>query len=109
MRQNVEVAPDADGIRLIVCTGVFDYDTLGPLRAAGAAAAADPAVRQIALDLTGVTLADSSMLGELLFLLRTGRLLLVGGVPRALDWMFDLTGVRELFPLVGRDVVRRAV
>ncbi|MFF4324073.1 STAS domain-containing protein [Streptomyces sp. NPDC001568] len=109
MGQEVEVAPDVDGVRLVMCTGVFEYETLGPLRDAGAAAAADPAVRQIALDLTGVTHADSSMLSELLFLQRTGRLCLVGNVPQALDRLFDVTGVRELFPIVGRDVVARAV
>ncbi|MEU9031160.1 STAS domain-containing protein [Streptomyces sp. NPDC048383] len=109
MGQEVEVAPDADGVRLIVCTGVFEYETLGLLRDAGAAAAADPTVRQIALDLTGVTHADSSMLSELLFMQRTGRLYLVGHVPQALDRLFDLTGVRELFPLIRQGVVARAV
>ncbi|MFB7781149.1 STAS domain-containing protein [Streptomyces vinaceus] len=109
MSQQVVVAPDAAGVRLIVCTGVFEYESLDPLRDAGAAAAADPTVRQIALDLSRVTLADSSMLSELLFLLRTGRLVLVGHIPRALDRLFDLTGVRDLFPLADAGAVARTV
>ncbi|WP_411103819.1 STAS domain-containing protein [Streptomyces sp. cmx-4-9] len=109
MEQRVEVAPDVDGVRLITCTGDFDHDTLAPLRAAGAEAASDPTVRWIALDLTGLTLADSSMLSQLLFMLRTGRLVLVNRVPPALDWMFDVTGVRELFPVVGAADLRRAL
>ncbi|MFK0221191.1 STAS domain-containing protein [Streptomyces vinaceus] len=109
MSQQVVVAPDSAGVRLILCRGVFEYESLGPLREAGAAAAADPMVRQIALDLTGVTLADSSMLSELLLLLRTGRLVLVGHVPHALERLFDLTGVRDLFPLVDGSAGARVV
>ncbi|MFJ5811241.1 hypothetical protein [Streptomyces sp. NPDC093093] len=34
MEQQVRVLPDDDGVRVIVCAGEFDADTLGPLEAA---------------------------------------------------------------------------
>ncbi|MFF5706648.1 hypothetical protein ACFY7H_29810 [Streptomyces sp. NPDC012794] len=62
VEQRVEVHCDEPGVRVIVCSGEFGQDVLGPLRAAAEAAVADAAVRWIALDVTGVEFADSTLL-----------------------------------------------
>ncbi|MFD9305423.1 STAS domain-containing protein [Streptomyces sp. NPDC060048] len=98
MELRVRVLPDEDGVRVIVCAGEFDQDTLGSLRAACAAAADHPGLRRIVLDVTRVTFADSAMLNLMLILLRTGRLILAGPVPTRLGRLLDLTGAREVFP-----------
>ncbi|MEU9032692.1 STAS domain-containing protein [Streptomyces sp. NPDC048383] len=97
MAQLVQVLPDEDGVRVIVCRGEFDQDTLGPLKEAGTAAANDPGVRRIILDVTAVTFADSSMLNLMLLLLRTGRLVLAGPLPDRLGRLLDITEARTLF------------
>ncbi|MFD3875748.1 STAS domain-containing protein [Streptomyces sp. NPDC058623] len=97
MEQVVRVLPDEDGVRVIVCGGEFDQDTLGPLREVATAAVDDPGVRRIVLDVTEVTFADSSMLNLMLLLLRSGRLVLAGPVPDRLGMLLDLTEVRALF------------
>ncbi|MFD9359971.1 STAS domain-containing protein [Streptomyces sp. NPDC060031] len=98
MEQQVQVLPDEDGVRVIVCAGEFDQDTLGPLKTASTKAAYDPGVRRIVLDITAVTFADSVTLSLMLHLLRTGRLVLAGPVPPRLDRLLDLTETRDLFP-----------
>ncbi|MEU9031201.1 STAS domain-containing protein [Streptomyces sp. NPDC048383] len=100
MEQRVEVRPDEAGVRVIMCAGEFDQDTIGPLRAAADAALADPAVRRIALDVTGVEFADSTFLNLLLRLRRTGRLVLIGPTPHRLNRVFDLTQAGDLFQVV---------
>ncbi|MFD3544827.1 STAS domain-containing protein [Streptomyces sp. NPDC058655] len=97
MEQRVRVEPDRDGVRLIVCAGDFDQDTLEPLTTAGTAAAGDPGVHRIVLDLRQVTFADSSMLNQMLLLLRTGRLVLAGPLPHQLDRLLVLTETRDMF------------
>ncbi|MFD3807803.1 STAS domain-containing protein [Streptomyces sp. NPDC058611] len=99
MEQQVRVEPDVGGVRVIVCAGEFDQDTLEPFRAVGTAAAADPEVRRIVLDLRRVSFADSSMLNQMLMLLRTGRLVLAGPVPHQLDRLLLLTQARDLFTI----------
>ncbi|MFD9336203.1 STAS domain-containing protein [Streptomyces sp. NPDC060028] len=99
MEQQVRVRPDEDGVRVIVCVGEFDQDTLQPLRESGAQAATDPDVRRIVLDVSQVAFADSSMLNQMLLLLRTGRLVLAGPVPPQLGRLLDLTEARDLFPV----------
>ncbi|MFH8894219.1 hypothetical protein [Streptomyces sp. NPDC017949] len=59
MEQLVQVVPDEGGVRVIVCGGEFDQDTLGLLKEAGTAAVEDPGVRRIVLDVTAVDFADS--------------------------------------------------
>ncbi|MCY0945777.1 MULTISPECIES: STAS domain-containing protein [Streptomyces] len=102
MEQQVEVQVhvlgDEDGVRVIVCAGEFDQETLEPLRAACMAAADDPGVRRIVLDVTQVAFADSSMLNLMVRMLRTGRLVLAGPVPPRLGRLLDLTQARDLFP-----------
>ena len=96
----MEIRPDDAGVRVIVCVGEFDQDTIGPLQAAANAASADPAVRWIALDVTGVEFADSTFLNLLLRLRRTGRLVLIGPTPHRLNRVFDLTQAGDLFQVV---------
>ncbi|MEU3723660.1 STAS domain-containing protein [Streptomyces sp. NPDC031705] len=100
MEQRVEVLSDQRGVRVIICSGEFDQGTLGPLRAAAEAAVGDAAVRWIALDVTGVEFADSTLLNLLLWLLRTGRLVLIGPTPHRLNRVFDLTQAGDLFRVV---------
>ncbi|MGW6821793.1 STAS domain-containing protein [Streptomyces sp. NPDC055005] len=97
MEQQVRVWLDDNGVRVIVCVGDFDADTLGPLKAAATAAAEDLGVRRIVLDATGVTFADSSMLNVMILLLNTGRLVLAGTVPPQLGRLLDVTQAGQLF------------
>ncbi|MFD5892016.1 STAS domain-containing protein [Streptomyces sp. NPDC060334] len=99
MEQEVLVLPDeGDGVRVIACAGEFDQDTLEAFRKAGGPAVADPAVRRIVLDVSRLTFADSSMLNEMLRLLRSGRLVLAGPLPPSLERVFELTQAGSLFP-----------
>ncbi|MFD3940765.1 STAS domain-containing protein [Streptomyces sp. NPDC058611] len=98
MEQQVRVLRDEDGVRVIVCTGDFDQDTLGPLDQACTAAVDAPGVRRIVLDVTQVGFADSSMLNLIIRILRTGRLVMAGPVPPQLGWLLDLTQVRAVLP-----------
>ncbi|MFD3871875.1 STAS domain-containing protein [Streptomyces sp. NPDC058623] len=100
MEKQVRVLPDAGGVRVIVCEGDFDADSIESLRSAGRAALTDPGLRRIAVDVKGLTFADSSVLNELVLLLRSGRLVLVGPLPRQLVRLFDLTGTTDLFTVV---------
>ncbi|MFJ6793631.1 STAS domain-containing protein [Streptomyces sp. NPDC091268] len=97
MEQQVRVQPDEAGVRVIVCAGEFDQDTLEPFREACGQAAADPEVRRVVLDVSQVGFADSSMLNQMLILLRTGRLVLAGPLPPQLGRLLDLTEARSLF------------
>lgn len=108
MGQQVRVEPDRDGVRIIACTGEFEYGALGPLKAAGEAAAADPSVCRIVLDVRGVTFADSSMLAQILLMLRTGRLVLAGPLPPQLDRRLNLTRVRDMFTIADGTAAVRA-
>ncbi|MER5872897.1 STAS domain-containing protein [Streptomyces sp. NPDC002044] len=109
MGQQVRVESGTDGIRIIACTGEFEYGALGPLRTAAEAAAADPEVRRIVLDVRGVTFADSSMLALMLFMLRTGRLVLAGPLPPQLDRRLSLTMMRDLFTVTDGSTAVRAL
>lgn len=98
MEQQVRVLPDEDGVRVIVCGGDFDQDTLEPLTQACTAAESDPGVRRIVLDITEVDFADSSMLNLMVRMLRTGRLIAAGPVPPRLGRLLDLTQLRAVLP-----------
>ncbi|MFD3328018.1 STAS domain-containing protein [Streptomyces sp. NPDC058701] len=107
MEQQVRVLPDEGGVRVIVCAGDFDQDTLEPLDQACADAEDDPGVRRIVLDVTRVDFADSSMLNLMVRVLRTGRLVVAGPVPPRLGRLLDLTQVRDLLPTAdGIDAAR---
>ncbi|MCX5079366.1 STAS domain-containing protein [Streptomyces sp. NBC_00513] len=97
MEQQVRVLPDENGVRVIVCVGDFDAETLGSLKAASTAAIDDPRVRRIVLDVGAITFADSSMLNVMILLLNTGRLVLAGTVPPQLGRLLDVTQAGQLF------------
>ncbi|MFD3809191.1 STAS domain-containing protein [Streptomyces sp. NPDC058611] len=99
--QQVLVLPDQnDGIRVIVCAGEFDQQTLGAIHEAGAAAIPDPAIRRIVLDVSRITFADSSMLNEMFRLRRGSDLVLVGPLPASLERVLELTQAHTLFQVV---------
>ncbi|MFD3544842.1 STAS domain-containing protein [Streptomyces sp. NPDC058655] len=107
MEQQVRVLPDEDGVRVIVCVGDFDQDTLRPLHQACTDAVDDPGVRRIVLDVTGIDFADSSMLNLMIRMLRTGCLVVAGPVPPRLGRLLDLTQVRAVLPTAdGIDAAR---
>ncbi|WP_150521109.1 STAS domain-containing protein [Streptomyces subrutilus] len=94
-------------MRVIVCVGEFDQDTLGPLREAGAAAVADPSIRRTVLDVSRAAFADSAMLNQMLRLLRHGRLVLAGPLPGSLARTWEVTEADRLFPTAdGVDAAR---
>lgn len=102
MEQDVVVLPDeGDGVRVIACSGDFDQATLEPLRQACAPAVADSAVRRIVLDVSRVTFVDSSMLDAMLYLQRSGRLILAGPLPRLLAQVLEITQADQLFTTAG--------
>ncbi|MGW7344605.1 STAS domain-containing protein [Streptomyces sp. NPDC054854] len=100
METQVRVLPDVDGVRVIVCAGEFDLDTVGPLRSATDQAVVDPDLRRIVVDVAGLTFADSSVLNQLMRLLRTGRLVVAGPLPPQLVRLFDVTGVGPVITVV---------
>ncbi|MFF3215540.1 STAS domain-containing protein [Streptomyces sp. NPDC002886] len=108
MEQQVRVLPDEDGVRVIVCAGDFDQDTLAPLDQACTQAADDPGVRRIVLDVTRVAFADSSMLNLMVRMLHTDRLVVAGPVPEQLGRLLDLTQVRGILRITddGIDAAR---
>ncbi len=107
MEQQVRVLPDEGGVRVIVCVGDFDQDTLEPLGQACTDAEDDQGERRIVLDVTGVDFADSSLLNLMVRVLRTGRLVVAGPVPPRLGRLLDLTQVRGLLPTTdGIDAAR---
>ncbi|MFD3809199.1 STAS domain-containing protein [Streptomyces sp. NPDC058611] len=102
MEREVLALPDeGDGVRVITCAGEFDLATQQPLRQACDPALNDRAIRRIVLDVSRITFADSSMLNTMLRLLRTGRLVLAGPLPRSLTRVLDPFHVRDLFPTAG--------
>ncbi|MDJ0384559.1 STAS domain-containing protein [Streptomyces sp. G-G2] len=100
MEQRVQVLPDEGRVRVIVCAGEFDQESIVPLAEAAEAAVGDPGVRCIALDVTGVEFADSTLLNLLLRLRRTGRLVLIGPTPHRLNRIFGLPQAGDLFQVV---------
>ncbi|MGW6882841.1 STAS domain-containing protein [Streptomyces goshikiensis] len=109
MKQHVTVLPDIDGVRVITCTGEYDQDTLAPFRQAVDQAVADP-VRRIVVDVSGIAFADSSMLNEMVRLLRTGcPLVLAGPLPPQLARLFELTSAHQIFTITDSVDAARAL
>lgn len=91
----VTVQPDRDGQRVVRCAGVFDYNTLAPLRTVCDAALAEAGVERLALDLRDVTFGDSTFLNLLLSFDAATDLRLIGPLPRQLGRLLAVTGTRE--------------
>ncbi|MFF3215647.1 STAS domain-containing protein [Streptomyces sp. NPDC002886] len=97
MKPTVTVLPDRGGLRVVRCAGEFDADTEGQLQAACEAAVAASGVDRLALDVRGVTFADSSFLNLLLTVRAQCDLLLLGPLPRQLARLLEMTGANLLF------------
>ncbi|MFJ5811300.1 STAS domain-containing protein [Streptomyces sp. NPDC093093] len=91
--------PDHDGLRVVQCSGEFDADTEGVLDAACDEAVAAPGVERLALDVRGVTFADSSFLNLLLRVRGACDLVLLGPLPPQLARLLEMTGANLLFTI----------
>ncbi|MER5567250.1 STAS domain-containing protein [Streptomyces goshikiensis] len=99
MEPTVTVLPDYDGLRVVQCSGEFDADTEGVLDAACDEAIAAAGVERLALDVRGVTFADSSFLNLLLRVHGVCDLLLLGPLPPQLARLLEMTGANLLFAI----------
>ncbi|MCZ7374003.1 STAS domain-containing protein [Micromonospora sp. WMMC250] len=82
---------DAGHVRLRL-TGDLDFDTAPALTAA----AADLHGDEVLIDLSGVSICDSSGLSALLVVQRNARVMQLTGVSPQLQRMLDRTGLAEL-------------
>ncbi|MFI6270583.1 STAS domain-containing protein [Micromonospora zamorensis] len=87
---------------LLQLIGELDYDTAPELTAA----AADLSGDEVLIDLTGVSLCDSSGLSALLVVQRSARALRLTGVSPQLHQMLDRTGLAELLAVEHVDDLR---
>lgn len=93
----------AGNVRLRLA-GELDYDTAPDLVAAAAELCDDDA--PVLVDLTGVTLCDSSGLSALLVVHRAAGAIRLVGVSPQLQRMLDRTGLSELLAVAYDDDVR---
>jgi anti-sigma B factor antagonist len=93
---------DAGHVRLRL-TGDLDYDTAPELTAA----AADLHGDEVLVDLSGISICDSSGLSALLVVQRSARVIHLTGVSPQLQRMLDRTGLAELLA-VDHDDLRAA-
>ncbi|MDG4838975.1 STAS domain-containing protein [Micromonospora sp. WMMD967] len=91
---------DAGHVRLRL-TGDLDFDTAPELTAA----AADLHGDEVLIDLSGVSICDSSGLSALLVVQRKARVMQLTGVSPQLQRMLDRTGLAEVLA-VDRDDLR---
>ncbi|MEU7653187.1 STAS domain-containing protein [Micromonospora taraxaci] len=94
---------DAGHVRLRL-TGDLDYDTAPELTAVAADLRGDD---EVLIDLTGVSICDSSGLSALLVVQRSARVIHLTGVSPQLQRMLDRTGLAELLA-VDHDDLRAA-
>ncbi|HET6860361.1 MAG TPA: STAS domain-containing protein [Streptomyces sp.] len=88
----VQVLPDRDGARVIVCSGEFDLDSEAVLRQALETAKSEGATRTV-VDLAGVSFADSSMLNTLIRTHHRQHLVLAGPLTPQVTRLLEITGV----------------
>ncbi|MEV1111030.1 STAS domain-containing protein [Micromonospora sp. NPDC049751] len=99
----IEVSrPDAGHVRLRL-TGELDYDTAPELVAAAAGLHGGP---QVTIDLSGVSLCDSSGLSALLIARRSVGAIRLTGVSPQIQQLLDRTGLTELLAVQGDDELR---
>ncbi|WUX87161.1 STAS domain-containing protein (plasmid) [Streptomyces sp. NBC_01426] len=79
--------------------GEFDADTEGSLDAACDEAIAAGDVERLALDVRGITFADSPFLNLLLRVHRACDLVLLEPLPPQLAWLLEMTGANLLFAI----------
>ncbi|MGW7315766.1 STAS domain-containing protein [Streptomyces sp. NPDC054865] len=93
----VVVRSEAGGVARVVCSGEFDLASVGLLAEACDGEAAGAAL--LVVDVTGLTFADSTVLGVLIRLRHTRNLVLQGPVPSQLLRLLGMTGVLPLFEI----------
>ncbi|WFE99066.1 STAS domain-containing protein [Micromonospora sp. WMMD964] len=93
---------DAGHVRLRL-TGELDYDTAPELTAAAADLHRDD---EVLIDLTGISICDSSGLSALLVVQRSARVIRLTGVSPQLQRMLDRTGLAELLTVDHDDDLR---
>ncbi|MEV7446247.1 STAS domain-containing protein [Streptomyces sp. NPDC091204] len=91
------VRTKADGVRVVVCSGEFDLDTIGLLIEACDAAPASAGL--LVIDVRQLAFADSSFLNALIRLRNTRALVLQGPLPSQLRRMMEMTGALALFDI----------
>ncbi|MCY0929061.1 STAS domain-containing protein [Streptomyces sp. H27-H1] len=92
----VVVRSEGDGVSVLVCSGEFDLDTAGVLRAACERASA---AEILVLDVAQVGFADSTFLNLLLKLRKSRRLVLIGPLSEQLLRLLEMTGTLALFEI----------
>ncbi|MEU6313335.1 STAS domain-containing protein [Streptomyces sp. NPDC047014] len=93
----VTVRGEANGVRVVVCSGEFDLDTTGLL--VDACDDRRHPARLLVLDVTQVTFADSSFLNALIRLRNTRPVALRGPLPKQLHRLMEMTGALALFEI----------
>ncbi|MFD0374416.1 STAS domain-containing protein [Streptomyces sp. NPDC127112] len=96
----VTVKTDVGGVRVVVCSGDFDLDTINVL--VEACADEDSQAGPLVVDVAGVSFADSSFLNVLVRLRNTRPLALRGPLPHQLRRVMELTEVLDLFDIRDR-------
>ncbi|MFD5102601.1 STAS domain-containing protein [Streptomyces albidochromogenes] len=92
----VEVLPDRDGTRVVVCAGEFDIDSEGLARAALDAAHRD-GITTTVVDLSGVSFADSSMLNALITAHNRQHVVLAGPLGEQVLRLLEISGTDAFF------------
>ncbi|MFH9799542.1 STAS domain-containing protein [Streptomyces virginiae] len=100
----VTVRAEADGVRVVVCSGEFDLDTTGLL--IDACDVQPVPASLLVVDVRQVDFGDSSFLNALIRLRNTRPLALQGPLPSQLRRMMEMTGALTLFDI--RDTPHRA-
>ncbi|MFE7185105.1 STAS domain-containing protein [Streptomyces erythrochromogenes] len=100
----VTVRAEADGVRVVVCSGEFDLDTTGLL--VDACDIRPVPAGLLVVDVRQVAFGDSSFLNALIRLRNTRPLALRGPLPKQLQRMMEMTGALALFDI--RDTTEQA-
>ncbi|WP_046778349.1 STAS domain-containing protein [Streptomyces yangpuensis] len=100
----VTVRAEADGVRVVVCSGEFDLDTTGLLMDACDVRPVPASL--LIVDVRQVSFGDSSFLNALIRLRNTRALALQGPLPSQLRRMLEMTGALPLFEI--RDTTGQA-
>ncbi|MFJ9933837.1 STAS domain-containing protein [Streptomyces virginiae] len=91
------VTAEADGVRVVVCSGEFDLDTTGLL--IDACDVRPVPAGLLVVDVRQVEFADSSFLNALIRLRNTRPMALRGPLPSQLRRMLEMTGALALFDI----------
>ncbi|MFJ6784426.1 STAS domain-containing protein [Streptomyces yangpuensis] len=93
----VTVRAEADGVRVVVCSGEFDLDTTGLLIEACDVRPVPAGL--LVVDVRQMEFGDSSFLNALIRLRNTRSMALQGPLPSQLRRMLEMTGALDLFEI----------